>query len=400
MQPLATSGYSSGQVLAALLAHRYETFRYEVHRITGGYWAVVADATPLVHSCVIHYDRWARNFMRSASFEIVDPDGVINFLTDALRCFWGVRMPDGGIAEYDVGTFHIPSPTTELKALSVRKVEAQDALRNLADSRITDTFQIPSPPPSGGFDDGDPVRWAIHLIESRYPLAGISIPDTAIRVPATAPKTYLPGTPIGDVVNDLLLYVNYDQLVANVTGSYVSQPFVAPSARPLEFTYVADNKSIIVTGSGTAEQDLWNAPNQWLRIVSRPNMAPLRSRLTLDDPTNPLSTTYRGRTVTDFATIDTVDQATLDTIVQRLFEEGQRVAKKTTISTPLMPHDHQDKVAIAWITQPWGPDGTGVYTLRRWTLPMVAGGRMTQEYELCPSGAVTITGTTGPGAGG
>ena len=187
-----------------------------------------------------------------------------------------------------------------------------------------------------------------------------------------------------EVANDLLLFANYEQLRADVTGSYVSEAFVKPSDRAVEFTYTADGTSIIIRDSGEVEQDLWDAPNQWLRIVSRPDAAVLRARLTLDDPANPLSTVSRGRTVTDYAAIDAPDQATLDEIVQRLFEEGQRVTKKLSLETPLMPHDHADKINLAWPTQPWSSAGSGTYILRRWTFPCVAGGRMAHEYESAP----------------
>ena len=242
MQPLAAprvdrdgasagADYTALEVGAALLTHRYEVFRHELHRIVAGVWTIAADATPLVHACTIKYDRWATNFMRSATYEIVDTEGVINFLTDVLRTFWLLRMPDGNFAQWTMGSFHVPSPKLPLRSPMIRQVSTEDSLRNLADSKTTDWFQVPSPPPGGGFDDGDPVGWVTRLIADRYPLAGIAIPGTALRVAAESPKIYPPGTAVIEVANDLLLFANYEQLRADVTGSYVSEPFVKPSDR-------------------------------------------------------------------------------------------------------------------------------------------------------------------------
>jgi len=294
-------------------------------------------------------------------------------------------MPNGGIREWCMGTFYAVSPSVPLKSPKIRRLEAPDALVNLEQSKLTDWLTIPSTPRAGSHAEGDPIGWIKAFITDLYPLAGVSIPDTTIRIPATAAKVYQPGTSMLELFNDLLKFCNYEVLHANITGSYVSYPFVLPSERAVEYVYTADERSIVIRESGVIEEDLFYAPNQWVRTVSRPDKPVLRTRLTLDDPTNPLSTVSRGRTVTDYAAIDAPDQTTLDRYVMRIAEEGQRVGKRLRVDTPLMPHDHSDVLAVNWPLNPtWNTTSDGIYVQRGWTFPCVAGGKMTHDMEIKP----------------
>jgi hypothetical protein len=401
---VSSTDYLDADVLAALRTHRTEVFRYEQHRIVGGVWTVIGDVTNLIKSCRITYDGHGEHFMQSATMEINDPSHVINFLTDAIRVFHLVLMYDGNYVQWMKGTYYVPAPRVPLDFVQTRAIETHDALQVLFESKITDWFVVPSAPPGGGFENGDAINWAKKLILDRYPLAGIDIPDSPIRVkddPPPAPtrnrsKIYEVGTSIIDVVNSLLLFCGYETLWANPTGSFIAHVFQKLSLRPVDYIYTADSNSLLIRDSGETEQDLWNAPNQWLRVVSRPDAPLLRSRLTLDDPTNPLSTVYRGRTVTDFAMLDAPDQATLDTVVQALYEDGQRVLKSMKVSVPLMPHYHLDKVVMQWASfHPWAYTENGVYIIYGWVFPCVPGGKMELSLELAPF-SPAIPPSTGP----
>lgn len=387
-QVVGSGGYTAAEVTSALTSVRYEVFRHELHRIVSGAWTVVADITKLVQNeppARIDYDRFGRGFMRHGTYRIYDDGTTINWRTDAIRSFWMLLMPDGNFAEWMVGTFYITTPTVALQVPLIRDVVAPDALTNLEQAKLEDWLTIPSPAPTGfSHDAGDPVGWTRTLILQRYPLAGIDIPDTSLRVPADAPKLYEPGTPVLEIANDLMLFINYREIRANFTGSIVSEPFLYPSARAVEYIYQADGDSVLIPNTGSFEQDLFNAPNQWVRIVSRPDRSVLRASYTLDDPANPLSTAYRGRTVTDYAAVDMADQATLDAYVRRLVEESQRIAGSLPVNTVLMPHDHADKVIVSYPGKPWDTFTLQPYIERSWTMELKAGGRMTHVFELAP----------------
>ncbi len=405
--------YTVAECKAALHTHREEVFRYELHRFTTGVgWAFHSDITQLIKSCTITYDGHGEHFMYSAKFELIDGANVINFIKDKIRVFHMLKMPDGHYVVWEKGTFHVPSPKHQLTFDAVQSVDTQDTLRVYFEDKITDWLKIPSDIPSNpGADDGDPVEWVRHLLAFGHPGTGIDVsPNTTLRVgdaPPPAPilnrsKIYQVGTSILDVVNSLLLFCNYDILHADVDGSLISHPFVKPSMRPVDYNYVADGTSIIVEESGETEQDLWNAPNQWLRVVTRPDAPLLRSRLTLTDPDNPMSTVARDRTVTDYESIDAPTQAVLDTVVQALFEDGQRILKKLKIQVPLMPHDHHDKIFVQYTTNhPWATKANGFYTVYGWEFPCVSGGLMTLNCELVafspavPPGVALADGGTG-----
>jgi hypothetical protein len=378
-----SGGYTFAEVQAALQTSRYEIFRHELHRIVAGQWSVVADLTKKIETpMTIHYDRFGRSFMRSADFRLIE-DGTVSWSTDAIRSFWLLRMPDGNFAEWMMGTFYVPSPDITLQTPSVPAGTAFDALINLVQAKLGDWLTIPSTNPQG-YAAGDPVGWAITLISQRYPLAGISIPPTTARVAATAPKMYEPDAAVIDVVNDLMLFCGYRQLRANITGSYVTEPYVRPSQRALEYTYTANNRSVLVRRSGKLSQDLFAAPNEWVRVVSRPDRPALRSKYTLSDPANVLSTTYRGRTVTDYKAVDVADQTVLDDLVKQHAEEGQLISKTLEVDTPIMPHDHADKIAINYPTQAWGARANGQYIERAWSFECRSGARMRHILETVP----------------
>lgn len=411
----AGADYSTSELITALRTNRVQTFRYEQWRIVGGTWSdtdqrvnggawtFIADISNKVvaESGIIKHDYYGSGFNDTFECDIIDDAGTINFVTDIIRVYWLLRMPDGNYAQWWMFSGHIPAPKTPLKIPMVRHVITHDTTELLAATKITDWLKIPSPVPGGGFDDGDPIGWAIHLIQSSYPLAGIDItPATSLRIqsdPPPAPylnraKIYQIATSLLDICNSLMLFINYEFVHANASGSFVAHPFVRPSQRALDWTYTADGTSVIVQEESVSELDLYNAPNDWLRYVSRPDAVMLRSRLTLNgayDPTgaDPLSTVARGRIVTDAAEIDAPDQATLDTVVQRLFEDGHRVIGKLTLHVPLMPHGYFDKIAVSYPTDPlfpWASMVTGNYLVTGWTFPCTYDGMMELTCESAP----------------
>jgi hypothetical protein len=418
----AGADYTKPEIVAALITHRVQTFRYEQHRLVGGTWSdadqrvnggawtVIADISDKIvaETLMLKHDYYGSGFNDTFECDIVDDAGTINFVTDVIRVFWLLKMPDGNYAAWMLFSGHIPAPKTPLKIPWIHHVETHDATETLAAVKLSDWLKIPSPPPGGGFDDGDPLNWAIHLIHDKYPLAGVDITlPTSIRVgddPPPAParhraKIYQIATAYLDLLNSLMLFCNYEFVHTDPTGSFIAHAFVLPSARTSEWTYTADGDSIIVQESGVKELDLYNAPNDFLRYVMRPDAIMLRSRLTLNgtyDPfgTNPLSTVSRGRQVTDAQAIDAPDQATLDTVVQRLFEDGQRLIAKLTIKAPLMPHGYYDKITVTYPSDPnfpWSALVTGDYFVTGWTIRYEEHAPISELT--CESAPLTVAGT-------
>src|SRR5690606_718090 len=84
--------------------------------------------------------------------------------------------------------------------------------------------------------------------------------------------------------------------------------------------------------------DLASVPNRWVRVVSHPGRAAIVSEYSNDNPASPTSTVRRGRTLTDFATVDdAADQDNLDALVERIAQEGSQVYESIDWSSSIMP---------------------------------------------------------------
>lgn len=341
-------------------------------------WSKIADLTGVV-SCQIEYNRLGR-VKRTASYRIID-DGQIDWARDTIRSFWSVQMPDGYWAEWQVGTFYVSSPTHLIAPGSVRDVAGYDSLLALEQAKLSDWLSLPT--------GANPVAQVVSLILNYATtlVAGYLIPPTTKTL--AAPRVFEPGETVLTVCNELLAYCGYTSLRANEDGSFVAEPYVLPSIRSFEFTYMNDAFSVIVAGSVELTNDLFDAPNQWVRVVSRPEGGPLRAVAAITDPANPLSQAYRGRLITDYNTLDAPDQATLNATVLKLAEEGQFVFTKWKLETPLMPHGHADVVALIHTQAP--AEDLGVYMEHSWTMDLKAGGKMTHNFDKITSAAALGT---------
>lgn len=336
-------------------------------------WNVVANLKT-VRGCQIEYNRLGR-VKRTARMEILE-DGSIDYVRDAIRCFWMVQMPDGFFAEWKVGTFLVGAPVRPLAVGAVRQVEGYDSLLALEQAKLANWYVVPV---------GANVIAAVIALITTYasnPVAGVQIPASAKTM--VNARTYEPGETVLTVANELLSYCGYSSLRANEDGSFVADIAVLPSTRGSEFTYADDLSSIIVSGSVELTADIFNAPNQWVRVVSRPEMAPIVGVAALTDPANPLSQAYRGRLITDYNTLDLPDQTTLNNHVKNLAEEGQFVFNQWKMETPLMPHSHADVLTLQHTK---GGEDNGVYMEHTWTMDMRPGGKMVHTLDKIISAA-------------
>jgi len=371
---MSTTPYASADVQAALKTSRYEVFRYELHRLVGTgagrHWEIQGNLN-FVEECTISYNRKAAKVMRTATFTM-GRDVGINWYSDQIRCFWLMQMPDGLFVEWCMGTFIPASPDMSLTNAGMATIQAYDPLVRL--SQVHE--QIWRTVPAGE----NAVGTAHNILAAAFPYAG-RLWASSDKVLAT-PRVFEVDTPILEEVNDLLEYAGYERVRSHPYGSYIARPIVRPSTRPVEYMFRADTASVIAAKSGRTKVDLYESPNQWMRVVSRPNGTMLKSIKTLTDPDNPLSTTRRDVVIQDFKRIEAADQATLDKIVAGLYEEGQLAARTTVIETALWPSDHADCITLNFTDHPeWEYTG-GIYIEREWTFPMVAGGKMQHTCDL------------------
>lgn len=267
-------------------------------------------------------------------------------------------------AEWPQGVYLPTSPTRDADAngVVVRDVQAYDQLLVLRDDKVDNRTAAAS-----GTRYTDQVRTFL----TGAGITNVNITPSSTVIPVT--KEWEPGTTKLAIVNDLLAAINYESLYFDEDGVAIARPYVSPQDRPPEFTYAADERSVIAQPLRQT-LDLFAVPNKWTLVVSDPDRPVLTSTASNNDPASPTSTVSRGRTIVDFRTEqDAADQAALDAKVARLAFEASQVFEEINFPTALMPiHSHNDVYALVY------PD-LGVserYSERAWELPLQAGATM------------------------
>lgn len=356
----AVSGYTAATVDAALHAavgRRRWTFRYDLLDVSGN----VKKALANVYNGSITYSTTAA-IRRTAQFQIVD-DPDINFLQDRIRPYARLRMPDGGYAEWPVGTFLLSTPPRQLvESTLVRSVQGYDFGQILADDKVTDRYTIGS---------GTVVTTAIAYLLTSAGLNAQNVQASAATLPTT--QDWAMGTTKAKIVADLLNAINYAPLWFDALGVAQVLPFVAQPARAVEYTYANDRLSVIFAGMQDG-LDLFNVPNVFVLAVSQPDRSVLRSVYTNSNPSSPTSTVSRGRSITMVDTSqNAVDQATLDALAQRAAYNASQVAETAVFTTALMPfHGNEDVYTLQH--SKFGINGPFMET--SWLLPLKVGGQM------------------------
>lgn len=380
-------GGTPAGALAALRGNRVETFTYELHRQVppSGPWQMVNANLQLVRDCTIQYDRLAR-IKRTADFRVVDDGSTINFLTDAIRVKWNVRsaVPGSTTYSFPMGTFYMNSPRLPLlKAGRLREVTCYDSTVAVDQAKRTDWLTVPA-------TDNVSIT-VLNILTADFPRAGIIYPlDPTV---FGAAKVFEAGMSELDVVNRMLAYIGYDSLRSDVNGSFVTEPYVRPSLRTLDFIYSDDattypNHALLIGDAQVFEQDVFDAPTDYVRTVSRPGVGapyPLISQYHVP-ASSPFSSESRGRAIVDYAAIDVASQAVLDDLTKGEAEEMVMRHTNLHFKTPLMPHDWGEVLAIFYSRMPTGYDNLK-WIERSWTFPCVPGGVMEHVAETAISAA-------------
>lgn len=298
---------------------------------------------------------------RTAKFTIKDK-GDINWLSDRIQPYALLKI-DNTYIEFPLGVFLLSSPTRRDENNAVyRDVDAFDGTVILRDDKFATRYFIAQ---------GTNYRTAVIDILASAGITKHNIEQTD----KTLPKgiEWEPGTEKLRAVNDLLTAINFTPTTVDVNGYFTSATYRSPSIRSAEYTYQDDDLSIILSGM-EEELDLFNVANQWVAVLSDPELAPLSSTYTNTSESSPTSTVNRGRTITDYREVDSIaDQQSLDAYVQRIAFQASQVYGKLVFETAFNPlHDYSDVLQINY--SPLGINDK--YSETGWTLPLKAGAAM------------------------
>lgn len=358
MQPLTQAGFTRQQVIDALHAPvRTTAFRYELldadnvgqgdlDTVTGGQ----VDNNTLA------------DIKRTAKFD-VDETGEVDWLSDRIRPWMRLKMPDGTWLEWPQGVFLLSSPTRRVTAegRQVRQVEAYSQSVVLHDDKVADRYVV---------DAGTNYIDAVSTLLTAAGIDQQNLSATANVVPVD--RSWAPGTSYLAIIRDLLAAINYRSLSFSPSGAAVAKPYQPPSERAVGYTYAADQHSLL-SPEADVDFDLFGIPNRWVLTVSEPDTPELTSTYTNDNPASPTSTVSRGRTIVRHEKVEAADQAALDAKAQRLAFEASQVYEAVEVTTALMPH-HEDNDVIELDYPAVGARRS--YTEHKWTLPLRSGGQM------------------------
>jgi len=358
MQPLAQGIYTADQVKAVLhSASREIRFRYDLLDGTNVFKRTLTN----VLSGHVENNTFA-DIKRTAKFTLQD-DGAINFLSDRIQPFALLKMPDGNFVSWALGVFMLSSPKRKSDTTGhvIRDVDAYDLLQVLKDDKVTDRYTVPA---------GANYIAALKTLLDGAGLTSQNLTACASVLPVSL--DWPPGTAKLQIANDLLSTINYKSLTIYEVGQAVAQPYVLPSARAGDYTYVDDSLSVTFP---EVEQslDLFGVPNKWVLVVSEADQATLTSAYTNSNPASPTSTVNRGRTIVNFGTETGVDQPTLDAKVQRLAFEASQVYEEVALETAIMPmHSDNDMITLTF-------SALGIsanYSESSWAFDLQAGAKM------------------------
>ncbi|MGF9909414.1 hypothetical protein [Brevibacillus porteri] len=359
MQSLARNGYTAEQVIKALHAPQRTTrFRYELLDKNNQLKAQLL----CVQSAKVAYNALAQ-IKRTASFSMID-DNTIDFLSDRVKPYVLLRMPDGGWTEWPQGVFVLSTPPRKADDTGTifREVEAYDLLQVLVDDKVDDRYTVLA---------GTNYISAVKTLLTGAGIVSQNLTATDKVLPTD--RDWNPGTPKLNIVNDLLGAVNYRSLWFDENGIAVAQPYVAAGQRASEYTYRDDAHSVIFPGVQQS-LDLFAVPNKWVLVVSEADRPPLVSTYINSNPASPTSTVHRGRTIVDYReSQEAADQATLDAQAERIAFEASQVYEAVEFVTAIMPmHSDMDCLTLEFST-------LGIsdkYVESAWEFELKAGARM------------------------
>lgn len=356
---LAVNGYTQEEVKKQLHSNRVVKYRYELLNKDG---IMIGELT--VTGGTITLNSLAE-IKRTATFTVKET-GDVDWLNDRIRPVFCLRMPDGGWAEWPLGTFLMSSPTTRLENKEkYRNVEAYDESLILVEDRFDNRYIIPA---GTGY---------ITAIETILGSAGIwKIKITNHHGVTAVAKEFEIGTSKLTAINQLLSEINYTSLWVDEYGYFVSRPYVIPYEREAEYEYRNDDLSVIFPGS-VHEEDLFSVPNKWVVVASNPEREPLRSVYINDIPASKTSTVARGRVIVDFREYEDIyDQETLDARTKRIAYESSQIYGKFIFETANMPHhSYLDMLFI----EHTGHGIAAKFTETSWTIQLSHTGRMRHE---------------------
>lgn len=313
-----------------------------------------------VISCRIDYKSLS-SLKLSANIQIKE-DADIDYLNDRIQPV--IKFQKGEtVLSFPMGILLLNSPTRKDRKNAVyREIECYSKLQILQEDKFGERYFIPA---------GTKYTTAISQIISSAGETKINIVPSSATLQTD--KEYDIEMSKLQIVNELLNEINYNSLRVDVNGYFVSERYVLPVDREIEYEYIDDELSVIVPEM-MEELDLFNVPNVFVRYLNNPERPPLRSVYTNDNPDSITSTVSRGRNIVDIRAVeDIASQEALDELTRRDAFNASQVYGHVEFETAIMPfHGYLNCLFLRY--QPLGIEDKYIET--SWSIECKAGGRM------------------------
>ena len=305
----------------------------------------------------------------------------IDFYRDRIKPYVAIKMDSNGTdgtpwAEYAQGVFLLEAPGRASDEASIfRDVDGFDQTLILKDNKTTARYTVAA---STNY---------ITAVNTALQAAGL----TTTNYQLTPTASTLPGAmdwPIGTsylrIVNDLLAAINYRSIRFDANGVGVAEPYVLPASRSSEYTYNANEDSVVREGVESVVQ-VADIPNVVILTRNNPDTTTLISTQTNSKIASPTSTVRRGRNIVrDIEEVtDAADQTALDNLAKRRLTEVSSLLHYVTFKTSLHPfHDDLDKITFIDTTAANALNVSGDFIETEWTLPLSETGDMVHRARL------------------
>lgn len=280
-----------------------------------------------------------RAIKRTAIFELDEYfQRNINYMSDQIRPWVVLHMPDGGTVRWSMGIFLLESPNRNIKGkIKKRDIGAYDKTIIIDEDRFTERYFIAA---------GTNYVGAVNKILSMAGIEKMNIQesDSILR----SDKEFPVGTKKKEAINDLLQAINYNSIRADEDGFFRSEPYIMPDQRPVTQDYSSDASSILHPVF-TESLDIAGRANVFTRVaINIDTETEFVSTYENNNTLSPISIFNRGRRIVDFGEIDSISsQEALDNLVKRIAVESTSAYSHIRFETALNPtHSNADTLFL------------------------------------------------------
>ena len=300
----------------------------------------------------------------SLSGDFLIPAKEVNWLTDEIQ----VQIITNG-EPHSCGIF-LPSVVSEHEDETIQflHIDALDRGWIAQDSRTESRVFIPA---------GTNYVDAVVSVLGRAGISQIISTPTAFLMPEDRDDWNV-GTPILDIVNQLLSEISYKPLWFNGDGAAMLEPASSPTANNIDHSLDDTKIESLLAPRISRQTNLYNKPNVFVCVCS--NADKEDGMVAIGENTNPqspLSISRRGRRITQYVPVqNTPSQIALQLYADRMVTESLTSGEKITVSTALLPgFGVGDVTAIKY------GDLMAICIERSWSMDLRVGGLMSHILE-------------------